>query len=108
MPAKVVIRRKFPKYISDDKLEKIESILKNNLPAGWTFKRNHAPIFGRYWSWTRDGWLLKRPGDGAAVGTLRMDTRQILVLGPRYIDDLKELANLIAVEIDDTVLLTLV
>ena len=105
MPARVVIRRKPPKYISEDKLEKIESILKGSLPAGWTFKRNHGPIFGRFWNWKEDGWLLKRPGDGAAVGRLRMDSPQILVLGPRYIDELKDLANLIAEELDDTVLL---
>lgn len=105
MPARVIVRKKPPKYISEGGLEKIESILKNNLPSGWTFKRNHAPIFGGDWNWKENGWHLKRP-DGAAVGRLRLDYPQILALGPYYLDVLRGLANMIAEEIDDTVLLT--
>jgi hypothetical protein len=107
MSARVVIRRIQPKRIfAEEHLEKIELILKNHLPLGWTYKRNQVPLIGWYfWSW-HDGWLLKRPGDGAAVGRLRMDSRQILVCGPRYIDELRGLAKLISEEINDTIFLS--
>jgi len=107
MPAKVIVRKQPAKYIPEKNLKQIESVLKKDLPIGWTYARDQIPIIGRFfWNWRRDGWRLKRP-DRAAVGSIKLNGRQILVIGPRQLGELKGFALALANELDDSVYLTM-
>lgn len=78
--------------VSEEDLEKIEEVLKTQLPEGWTSKRNQLPLLGFLWDWKKDGWEIFNPGH-RMIAKLYLDGRNLLVWGRANIKTLKPLAD---------------